>query len=240
MTRSVTGYPQPAGDRSENSRQTALLASAAVMGLIVYGTSLGSTGDPPSLAWSVRFAMLAALVAALGVWARAGRSPVTVAALAGAGFLDALWHVLAGQNAGWAPTVITVAAAAQTAVAVAALLSGDKPNDRGGVAGYEAYVDYYNEAVRTYYQQQQAAAEPQQRAGYGQAYGTAAAPAQHAHRPSQAAEYSELDYGTRQAAAPEQNPAGPVAGVASFGHASASAEPNRHGRGEAAPPSASV
>jgi hypothetical protein len=98
---------------------------------------------------------------------------------------------------------------------VAALLLAPRAApERADSAGYEAYVDYYNRAVRSYYGQQgqPAPAEQSQRAGYGQAYadGRASARAQRTQRPSQQGDYADLDY--TGSAAPQQDPHGSVSG----------------------------
>jgi hypothetical protein len=96
-------------------------------------------------------------------------------------------------------------------------------------AGYEAYVDYYNQAVRSYYGQQPPPSAQSQRADYGQAYAEAlaTASAQRSQRPSQHGDYADLDYSGTRTAAPQHDPAGLAngpTGLPSFGQASARAD----------------
>jgi hypothetical protein len=132
---------------------------------------------------------------------------------------------------------------------VAALLRTPKTAADGAAAGYEAYVDYYNQAVRSYYGQQAGSAphEQSQHGGYGQAYADAQATAQvhRAERPSQQADYSELDY-TRSpgSTAYEHDSGGPApgrpAGMPSFGQSPTYADQHRRDIGETRPPASSV
>jgi hypothetical protein len=93
----------------------------------------------------------AALCAMFGLLAKLNPLPLATAVLATMGFLDALSSVLTATDRGWAMTVIMVINALQAAAAVAALLLGPKAEANTSAAGYEAYVDYYNQAVRSYY-----------------------------------------------------------------------------------------
>jgi hypothetical protein len=130
---------------------------------------------------------------------------------------------------GWALTVIVVLNALQAAAAVAALLLGPKAQTET-TTGYEAYVDYYNEAVRNYYSQQARSAPPEQaqRSAQGQAYADAqaAAQARRTQRPSQYGDYAELDYTTSRPGAPSQQAPGGTssAGMPNVGHTQRSAD----------------
>jgi hypothetical protein len=125
---------------------------------------------------------------------------------------------------GWALIVIVVLNGLQALAAVGALVAGPKAApEPGGAASYEAYVDYYNQAIRSYYGQQ---AQPEQshRAGYGQAYadGRATQRVQRAQRPSQHGDYADLDYSDARTTAPQHDSAGSAAGptgLPSFGQA---------------------
>lgn len=244
MVYSPGNYPRSAQQQPENARVRSLYAAVAVLGLAAYGVSFGPVGGVETLGWSVRFAALAGLVAAFGLLPRAGLVPLVTAVLAAMGFLDALWSAVAAADPGWAMTVIAVLNALQTAAAMAAVLVGEKNGAGSPAASYEAYVDYYNDAVRNYYNQQAGAApERVQRGGYGQAYGDAQASAQapRAQRPSQYADYAELDYtATRGAATSEHDSAGQVAGRTSglpnVGQAPTHADQHRRDTGEAQPP----
>jgi hypothetical protein len=210
-----------------------LFIAVAVLGFAGYVVSFGQVADDrAAIGWDVRFAALAALCAMLGLLAKQNPLPLATAVLATMGFLDALASVLAATDRGWALTVIVVLNALQAAAAVAALLlapkSAPKPAD---AAGYEAYVDYYNQAVRSYYGQQAQPVPPEQsqRTGYGQAYGDAgaAARAQRGQRPSQHGDYADLDYSGTPTTAPQHDSADSAAGQAgmpSFGQASSRAD----------------
>jgi hypothetical protein len=108
--------------------------------------------------------------------------------------------------------VIVVLNAAQTAAAVAALVSWRKPRSDNATSGYDAYVDYYNQAVRQYYgQRAPAPQESAERSGYGQASSAARAAADGVGRSSQSGDYSELvppqgEYGRFE----EGPPTGPI------------------------------
>jgi Family of unknown function (DUF5336) len=224
-----------------------LLIVVAVLGLATYAVSFGpvingaGSGD-----WYVRFAALSGLVAAFALTPKGKPWPMVTAALAAMGFLDALSSTVLATDRGWALTAIVVLNALQTAAAVAALLIGPTPTTDNSTAGYEAYVDYYNQAVRNYYNQQahSAPAEQSQHSGHGQAYADAqAAPrVQRAQRSSQYADYSELDYGGSRGSAPQDHDLpgaapGRPAGLPSFGQAPSYADQTRRDTGESAPPS---
>jgi hypothetical protein len=152
------------------------------------------------------------------------------------GFLDALSGVVIAANAGWAQTLIVVFAALQAAAAFAALLLGHKASPApADASGYDAYVDYYNRAVQSYYSQQahSAAPEQMQAAGYGQAFANtrAASRTQRAQRPSQHGDYADLDYSGSRTAAPQQesddSSSAPPTGLPSVGQARTAADQPR-------------
>jgi len=163
--------------------------AVAVLGLASYALSFGPVASGSAVVgWEVRFAALAALCAGFGLLRRHSPLPVLTAVLAAMGFLDGLSSQLLATDTGWALGVIVALNAAQATAAIAALLVW--PESTGNpvsTAGYEAYVDYYNQAVQNYYGQQAQSAPPQwtQRAGYGQASAEAQAAPQ-AHRPQRA------------------------------------------------------
>jgi uncharacterized protein DUF5336 len=223
-----------------------LFIAVAVLGLATYVFSFGPVADgPETVGWDVRFAALAALCAMFGLLAKRSPLPLAIAVLATMGLLDALSNVLAATDRGWALTVIVVLNALQSAAAAAALLLAPKAAKQDDTAGYEAYVDYYNNAVRSYYNQQAQPVPPEQsqRAGYGQAHADAraASQAQRTQRPSQQGDYADLDYSDTRTTAPLHEPvsaAGPT-GLPSFGHARASADQPLREAGESARPSSS-
>lgn len=182
---------------AENRLPRRLFIAVAVLGLITYGVSVGPVVDGGGeTGWSVRFAALAALCAAFSLLPRQNPQTFVTAALAAMGFLDALSSVLTAQ-AGWPVTVIVSVNGVQAAAAIAALVFWRQAGAAdGGLTGYDAYVDYYNQAVRQYYGQQPAASTPQATAehGYGQASrgAQAAATAEHAPRTSQSGNYADF------------------------------------------------
>ena len=107
----------------------------------------------------------------------------------------------------------------------------DLPQLRTDASAVFAHVDYYNQAVRSYYGQQAQSGSPEQtqRAGYGQASADArAAPrAQRTQRPSQYGDYGDLDYSGSRTTAPLHDSAGSAAGptgLPSFGQAQTRAD----------------
>ncbi|HET6734482.1 MAG TPA: DUF5336 domain-containing protein [Mycobacterium sp.] len=204
----------PSGRPDAESRLPGgLFIAVAVLGLATYALSFGPVVDGAgATGWYVRFAALAGLSAGLGLLP--GQTPHTLvtAALAAMGFLDALSSRLLDTAPGWALTVIVALNAVQTAVAVAALLLSPKGRaDDAVAAGYESYVEYYNQAVRNYYGQQAHTAPPQQAQRGGYAQGSAGVQAsapqtQRAQRASQYGDYADFvspqgDYGRSVSAA---------------------------------------
>jgi hypothetical protein len=227
---------------TENRLSRNLLAVVAVLGAATYALSFGPvTNDTVGTGWYVRFAALAALCAAFGLLRRQKPLPLVTAVLAAMGFLDALSSVLQAEP-GWAMTAIAVVNALQAAAAVAAMLLGPKGVDDTAAPGYEAYVDYYNQSVRNYYNQyaQSPHLQQSQGSGYGEAHGDAQA-APRAQRASQYADYTEFDYtGSRGPAEHEQGSAPAPrrpSGLPSFGQAPTSADHPRYNSGRSAPPS---
>ena len=227
----------------ESSVPRNLFIAVAVLGLATYVLSFGPVGDnPETIGWDVRFAASAALCAMFGLLAKQSPLPLVIAVLATLGFLDALSNLLAGADRGWALTVIVVLNALQSAAAAAALLMAPKVGRQADNSGYDAYVDYYNQAVRTYYDQQaQPMQEQRQRAGYGQAQADARATSriQRAQRPSQQGDYADLDYSGSRPTAPLHDPVaapGP-SGLPSFGQARTRADQPLREADESARPS---
>ncbi|OLO99748.1 hypothetical protein BVU76_24050 [Mycolicibacterium porcinum] len=189
-----------------------------VLGLAAYGVSFGPAADGGGTDWHVRFAALAALAAAISLLPKQTARPWLPALLAAAGFLDALSSALASTSgaSGWVLTTIAVLNGLQAAAAIAALwLAPEAPATAATAGGYEAYLDYYNQAVQQYYQQA-AVAQPDsvQRSAYGQAhaqgYGHAQAHSQVTQQAPQYGDYADLlspqqDYSRATAAAPTQS-----------------------------------
>ncbi|NKZ11828.1 34 kDa antigenic family protein [Mycolicibacterium septicum DSM 44393] len=188
-----------------NSPSRNLSIAVVVLGLAGYCVSFGPSADGGGNDWHVRFAVLAGLAAAIGLLPKQTAIPWLTAILAAAGFLDALSNVL--TSSGWVLTTIAVLNGLQTVAAVAALWLAPETPTANAAGGYEAYLDYYNQAVQQYYQQG-AVAQPDasQRSGYGQAY----AQSQATQQAPQYGDYADLlspqqDYGRTAAAAPAQS-----------------------------------
>lgn len=223
-----------------------LFIAVAVLGLATYVFSFGPVAEgPEALGWDVRFATVAALCAMLGVLAKLNPLPLAIAVFATMGFLEALSRVLTDSDRGWALTVIVVLNALQAMAAVAALLLAPKgaATKAADTAAYDAYVDYYNRAVQSYYGQQASSVPGQsQHAGYGQAYAEARATASapRGQRQSQHVDYADLDYsgGRTTASQPDgaRSTTGPT-GLPSFEHATERADEPRREADESARPS---
>lgn len=192
-----------------NSPSRNLSIAVVVLGLAGYCVSFGPAADGGGNDWHVRFAVLAGLAAAIGLLPKQTAIPWLTAILAAAGFLDALSNVL--TSSGWVLTTIAVLNGLQTAAAVAASWLAPETPAATAAGGYEAYLDYYNQAVQQYYQQG-AVAQPDmsQRSGYGQAYAQSYAQSQATQQAPQYGDYADLlspqqDYGRTAAAAPAQS-----------------------------------
>jgi hypothetical protein len=201
-----TPYPSPSGrPDTETPVPRGLFIAVAVLGLATYALSFGPViNGAGATGWYVRFAALAGLCAAFSLLDNHKPLPVVTAILAMMGFLDGLSGILMRDSfaaalgldglaePGWAFTVIVVLNALQATAAIAAMVLWPKSTpDNTDVAGYEAYVEYYNQAVRNYYQQAPPAPqEPVQRSGYGQASGDAQAAPQ-AQRSARTAQYGD-------------------------------------------------
>jgi hypothetical protein len=200
-------YPAPSGGSDvETPLPRGLFIAVAVLGLAIYALSFGPVVNGASATgWYVRFAALAGLCAAFSLLSNHKPLPMVTAVLAMMGLLDGMSSVLMPDNygaalglaglaePGWAFTVIVVLNALQATAAIAAMLLWPKAAaDNTAAAGYEAYVEYYNQAVRNYYGQQAHSAPPQpvQRSAYGQASADAQAAAQ-AHHEQRAPQYGD-------------------------------------------------
>lgn len=221
--------PNPVGYSGDGSPLPQnLFVAVAVLGLACYGLSFGPVVDGGgATGWCVRFATLAGLSAAFGLMSRTHPLPSVTAMLAAMGFLDALSFQLLSPEPGWALTVIVMLTAVQAAVAIAALVLSRKAEaDNNALTGYEAYAEYYNQAVRNYYSQQAASPplESLHRSGEGQAASTAQTnhAVQRTQRASQLAEYAEFvsaqgDYGHAAESTAEAGPPTPRGALPRFG-----------------------
>jgi Family of unknown function (DUF5336) len=237
----------PERQREAPSPLRYLAIAIAVLGLASYLVSYGLT--VPGLGWDVRFAVLAGLIGAFGLLHKQTSTAIVVAALAAAGFLDALStliNVPDGVQPGWALWVIVVLNGLQGAAAVFALLT------QAGVVGeqkapswYSTYAEQYAQAAQQYYGQYAAQQAPdasyQHGAGQAQAQQTQqgsaaaqqAATAHQQHAPtSQYGSYADYVGGAEQgASAAPAHGAQPGqhqgAGLPNVGHSQAPAAQQR-------------
>lgn len=202
----------------------ALSLAVAVLGLCSYLVSFGPMLGVGGIDWDVRFPALAGLLAAFGLLPRQTPAAKWVAALAGVGFLDALSRgvvVPDGVEPGWALWVVVVLNAAQTAVAVGAVLNQPAQADPQQ-AWYAAYAEQYAQAAAQYYGQyaheDDGAAEYQN--GSGQAHQVQPASATESRRAAQSASYAEFFGGpaTAPTGASSTAPVAPSSGLPNVGH----------------------
>ncbi|OBF33795.1 hypothetical protein A5724_01255 [Mycobacterium sp. ACS1612] len=144
----------------------------AIFGAATFGVSVGS---PLGTGFLVRLAVLAAVIAAVGLLPRQPGRGWIVVAFAVTGFLDALATWLSASNSGWMLPVIAVLNALQSLAAVGALLSETgtiRSREESTqtysayadfVAAYQGYVAHYQQAPTQYYASGQA--EPAAHAG---------------------------------------------------------------------------
>jgi multisubunit Na+/H+ antiporter MnhF subunit len=181
----------PDPETGANLTHRRLTIAVVLLGLCSYLVSFGPMLNMAGIDWDVRFAVLAGLLAALGLLPRQTPALKIVAALAALGFLDALSRVIVraeGIEPGWALWVLVVLNALQTGVAIGALLTQPDASDEQQ-AWYAAYAEQYAQAAAQYYGQD--AQEDQADTAYQG--GTAhAQQAQHVSAPE-----------TRRAAAPQ-------------------------------------
>jgi len=150
-----------------------LALAVLVLGFASYLLSFGPLPTGHDASWAVRFAVLASLAAGFGLIPRQSTSHQAVAALAVAGFLDAL-AVRIGGSGGWALTVIAILTGLQSVAAFGGLLQAHPADEQDRAAAYQAYSEYW--AQLQYYGQYAPtsdAPEVAHRAGQGQADGQA-------------------------------------------------------------------
>lgn len=159
-----------------------------VLGLATYGVSSAAVPQAGGSGWSVRFATLTAVVAALSLLPRQSTHTKLMAGLAVMGFLEAL-SPLIDQNPSWSTIVIAILNALQALTAIAALVAGLRTpgkNDRAPSA-YDAYA-YYAQAAQQYYaNNQQLPRQSAQAQATAQAHVAAPAPEVAAPAPEVAA-----------------------------------------------------
>ncbi|ORJ61412.1 DUF5336 domain-containing protein [Mycobacterium simiae] len=117
-----------------------LWAVVAVLGLATFVVCLCS---PEPLGYPVRFSVLAAVVAAVGLLPRQTLRAWVVVALAVTGYVDAMAGAIKATHVGWPMVVITVLNSLQSVVAVGALLREiriSKPGQSAGVSEQSAYA----------------------------------------------------------------------------------------------------
>ena len=179
---SYAGYGTPAGNYSwytpaaDNFTEAtsrigrSLWGIVAILGAATFGVSVGS---PLGTGFLVRMAVLAAVIAAVGLLPRQPGRGWIVVAFAVTGLLDALTTWISASNSDWVLPVIVVLNALQSLAAVGALLSetGTIRSPSVGaqtysayadfVAAYQCYVAQYQQAPMHYYASGQADADAQ-------------------------------------------------------------------------------
>lgn len=215
--------PQTGGKVSHRQLRWAVVVLALCSYLVSFGPMLNGFG----IDWDVRFAVLAGLLAGFGLLPRQTSTGKVVAALAAAGFLDALSRVAVlpeGVQPGWAMWVVLVLNGLQAGAAVGALLTQPDGTDEQQ-AWYAAYAEQYAQAAAQYYGQYADGDDPDV------AYESGTAQAQQVQQVSaleptratapQAATYDEFVEHARPArvSAPQAVP--PTAGLPNVGHSAA-------------------
>ena len=208
-------WPQPTGGAYRRTSPTnQLMWVVLVLGLATYLVSYCAVPQLSGSGWGVRFSMLAAVVAALGLLPRQSAHTKLIAALAVMGSLEALSQLITDdQNPNWATIVIVVLNALQALTAIAALLAqlrapgaADRELDP-----YDAYA-YYAQAAQQYYapNDQQLQEQPVQVSGTAQAEAAATAQAEHsaAERRALYAEYLSAQQTGPNPAAPSPQSGG--------------------------------
>lgn len=148
--------PEPETGGKVSHRQ--LTWAVTLLGVCSYLVSFGPMLNGFGIDWDVRFAVLAALLAAFGLLPRqpsASGFGKIVAALAAIGFLDAVSRVLVlpeGVQPGWAMWVVVVLNGLQAGAAVGALLTQPSASEEQQ-AWYAAYAEQYAQAAAQYYGQ---------------------------------------------------------------------------------------
>jgi uncharacterized protein DUF5336 len=179
---SYAGYGVPDGNYSwyapaaENPTDApsrigrSLWGIVAILGAATFGVSVGSSLGTGFL---VRLAVLAAVIAAVGLLPRQPGRGWIVVAFAVTGLLDALGTWVSATNSDWVLPVIVVLNALQSLAAVGALLSetGAIRSSSAGaqnysayasfVAAYQDYVAQYQQSPTQYYTSGQASADAQ-------------------------------------------------------------------------------
>ncbi|MFV8160782.1 DUF5336 domain-containing protein [Mycobacterium sp. 134] len=155
----------------DNTQQVrALWLATAAIGLILYGVSFGS---PTPVEWALWPAVLAAVIAAVGLAPRQPRHAWIVVSLAATGIAMALNTWIRTSDVGWALTTVLVLAVLQTGVAAAALMLDREPAEEiSAESDYAAYTRYV-QAYQIYTQQSQSMTPPPSTVG-GQATANAA------------------------------------------------------------------
>ena len=127
------GYYSGGYDGFDDDEKSLLPRSLAwavlVLGFASYLFRFGPLPTGHDASWGVRFAVLAALAAGFGLIPRQSTSHQVVAALAVAGFLDAL-AVRIGGSGGWALTVIAVLTGLQSVAAIGGLLQAHPADEQ--------------------------------------------------------------------------------------------------------------
>lgn len=221
------GYAQwsPEPDSGTAASHRYWTQAVVLLGLCTYLVSFGPMLAVGGIDWDVRFAVLAALLAAFGLLPRQTPATKIVAALAALGFLDAVSRVIVvpeGLQPGWAMWVVVVLNGLQTGAAAGALLTQPSESDEQQ-AWYAAYAEQYAQAAAQYYgqyaQEEQPEAAYESGTAHAQQVQPVSAPAPRPVAAPQQASYTEFLADGAVAEPPAAAPsAQPAAGLPSVGH----------------------
>lgn len=213
--------------------------AVASLGALTYLVSYGPAFEDVGLGWSVRFAVLAAVAAGLGLLPRQSPNTKVIAAIAAVGFLEALSDLITapGDRQGWAAVAIVVATGLQALAAIWMLVTGPDGDDtRAGQFQYQAYAEYYARAAQYYGQYGEQQPTPETSTQMGSAYAQQAQRAAVQQQESGSSTSSYADYVAHldQAAGPAPSaswaqhgtPPGAQAGLPNFGQAQGPAQPH--------------
>ncbi len=134
-----------------SSPRKPLATAVLLLGLATYVIGYAAVWRPDGSGWGVRFAVLAAVVAALGLLPRQSPHAKAMVALAVPAFLEALARSIIGDHR-WAATTIVVLTALQALASGAGLRTelGAPGMAARGPVSYDPYA-YYAQAAQQYY-----------------------------------------------------------------------------------------
>jgi len=179
------GY-STASDGAPSPLPRYLAMAVVALGAAAYGLSYTTGGELGS--WGVRLALVAGLLAAVGLFPRQPGHYAVVAVLAATGFFDAMHEVFVAAQRDWGLSTLVVVTALQAIAAIGAVLLHDGRAERSDEqAEYDAYAQYYAQVVQYYGQAGRYELSPEalNRDGVGQAQ----APAQAVHYQGQSGQF---------------------------------------------------